>query len=100
VRFVGATSPADGSISYNEVARTVTWNAGDVPAGTSERSAYFQVAFLPSEAQRATNPALVSGQQVSATDRFTSGKLQSSVADLTTDIRQDPAWNPSIGQVQ
>lgn len=100
VRFTGAMSPADGSVTYNETSHTVTWNVGDVPAGTSAKKMSFQVALTPSAAQRATSPALITGQEAAGTDRFTNRRVSSVAVDLSTDLRDDPAWNPSIGQVQ
>ncbi len=100
VRFTGQSSPSDGSVTYNEVARTVTWNAGDVAAGTTAKKMSFQVALTPRSGDRGTSPVLVTGQQVTGIDRFTEGKLTGSAPELTTLILSDPAFQATSGQVQ
>lgn len=100
VRFTGATSPADGSISYNETTRILSWNVGDVPAGTSTKEASFQVAVLPSLSQRGEVLELVREQLVSGTDRFTGKKVTDSAPAVTTEIRSDPAYQSSFGVVK
>lgn len=102
VRFVGATSPNDGSITYDENTRTVTWAAGEVAAGTSATSpkqGAFQVALLPSSSQRGTSPILMSGISYSGTDRFTRRLLEGTVAEVTTQTTQDPGYQPAFGEV-
>jgi hypothetical protein len=98
VRFTGATSPADGSITYNEATRTVTWEAGDVASGAA-KSAAFQVAITPSTSQIGTSPVLVTSQQVTAVDRFTSKQITGSVPALTTRTPTDPGAS-AFGTVQ
>lgn len=100
VRFAGVTSPADGSVTYNATSRTVTWNAGDIPAGTSAKTIYFQVGIVPSASQRGQSPALITAQEAVGTDRFTETRLKSVVGDLSTLVTTDPAWTPTAGQVQ
>ena len=102
VRFVGATSPNDGSITYDENTRTVTWAAGEVPAGTSAASpkqGAFQVALLPSSSQRGTSPILMSGISYSGTDRFTRRPLEGTVAEVNTQTTKDPGYQPAFGEV-
>lgn len=99
VRFTGATSPTDGSVTYNATTRTVTWNAGDVPAG-AEKKVHFQVGLVPSASQRGQTPVLITGQQVTGTDRFTETKLTGQAADVSILIPHDPGFTPAAGQVQ
>jgi hypothetical protein len=100
VRFTGATSPADGSVSYSEVTRTVTWAAGDIASGGAGKTAAFQVAITPSISQQNTAPVLLYAQQVTGVDRFTSRPITGSMKELTTEIVVDPAYTPGIGKVQ
>lgn len=104
VRYVGATDPADGSISYNAATRTVTWRAGEVAAGTgfatSARTSAFQVALLPSASQRGTSPVLMSGITVSGVDRFTQGQIQTPHPEITTRATADPAFVQGKGEVR
>lgn len=104
VRYVGATSPSDGSITYNAATRTVTWRAGEVAAGTgfgsSARSAAFQVALLPSVSQRGTSPILMSSIRVTGTDRFTQKALSLTRPDITTQTVSDPGYVQGKGEVR
>jgi hypothetical protein len=104
VRYVGATSPADGSVSYNAATRTVTWRAGEIPAGsgfgTAARSAAFQVALLPSASQRGTSPILMSSVKVTGTDLFTKKELSLTRPEITTQITLDPGYVQGKGEVR
>lgn len=99
VRFTGATSPNDGSVTFNDTTHTVTWDAGDVSAGGT-KSAAFQIGLTPSVTQSGTSPVLVNAQQVTGVDRFTSRQITGSVPALTTQLSTDPAYNPALGKVQ
>lgn len=96
VRYVGATSPADGSVSYNAATRTVTWKAGEVLAGagygSARRQVSFQVALLPSVSQRGTSPILLSGIKATGYDKFAQKQLAASQYDVTTVTTSDPAY--------
>lgn len=96
VRFTGKTFPVDAAVAYNETTRTVTWSAGDVPAGTS-KEIQFQVALTPSASQRSTSPVLVQEASYAGTDRFTAERLTGTAAALTTEI---PSSGVGSGQVQ
>ncbi|MGE5541296.1 MAG: hypothetical protein ACM3TU_03395 [Bacillota bacterium] len=98
VTFTGATS-GTGSVSYNEATRTVTWSAGDVSSG-SNKSAAFQISFIPSVSQQGTSPVLLSAQQVTAVDRFTQRTISGSVRELTTQTSSDPAYSAEDGNVK
>lgn len=103
VRYTGAVSPADGSILYNPATHTVTWNAGDVPAGTSAsapKQAAFQVAFLPSTSQRGTSPILMNAASYSGTDRFTKKVLSGTAPAVTIQITGDTGYQSAWGEVQ
>lgn len=97
VRFTGVVNPKDAAVTYNETTRTVTWNAGDVPAGTTAKSVHFQIALTPSASQRGTSPILVQGASYAGTDRFTGERLEGTVQELTTEI---PASGVGSGTVQ
>jgi hypothetical protein len=101
VRFTGATSPSDGSITYNAASRTVTWNAGDVAAGTlgSPKTASFQVAFLPSIGQQGTSPVLMSQATYVGVDRFTRRQLTGKSPERTIQITSDSGYQPAFGTV-
>lgn len=97
--FVGATSPSDAKITYNATTREVTWDIGDIPAGTVAREAAFQVSLLPSLSQEGKSPILVNAPKVTGFDRFIGRELVSTGAEVTTRIDTDPAYQFSFGNV-
>jgi len=101
VRFTGQMYPSDGSITYNDSTRTVTWTAGDIPAGTATPvTASFQIGFTPSTSQSGTNPVLLFAQEVDGVDRFTQAQISGSLQELTTQTSSDPAYVRADGAVQ
>jgi hypothetical protein len=99
VRFTGATSPADGSVTYDASSRTVTWSAGDIGAGASAQAA-FQIGFTPSVSQQGMSPVLVNAPTVSGVDRFAQVTVTGQGSAVTTQISRDPAYNPNTSDVQ
>ncbi|MDA8596973.1 DUF11 domain-containing protein [Candidatus Pacebacteria bacterium] len=97
VTWLGETSGA-GSFSYNEVARTITWDAGDIDANQSKIGA-FQVELLPSISQIGTTPTLVGEQRLRATDRFTGSVIRSSKSARTTQLSSEAGYPGNIGVV-
>ncbi|MDE1966243.1 MAG: hypothetical protein KGI41_03325, partial [Patescibacteria group bacterium] len=104
VTYSGAVSPADGSLAYNDVTRTFTWNLGELPPGTGAvnppRSVAFQVSFMPSTSQRGTSPALILTQTLTGFDRFVQQSLTSTAAPVTIRTSADPAYTLDMGRVQ
>jgi hypothetical protein len=100
VRFTGATSAGQGTITYDDTTRTVSWTVGDVPAGTKSVTAAFQIGFTPSITQSGTSPVLLFAQQVSGTDKFTQHSISGSVSELTTQTTSDPAYSVIDGNVK
>ncbi len=101
IRFTGSVSPSDGSITYNETTRTVTWEAGDVTSGSaSAKTASFQIGFTPSTTQVGQSPTLITAQQVSGVDRFTQHQILGSQPSLSTQITSDPAYSAQDGSVK
>lgn len=99
VTFTGKVEPADGSVTYNASTREVTWSIGDMPAGTTNRTAAFQVSLLPSTSQRGTSPVLVFPQTISGTDRFVKKQVTGSAPETTTRATTDPAFVSDYGEV-
>ena len=101
VTFTGATSPSDGTITYDSSSRTVTWKVGDVPAGALAHpaSAAFQISFTPSVSQSQSSPILVGNQTLTGTDRFTTTQVGNTAPALTTQAATDPAYKQSFGTV-
>lgn len=102
VRYLGVTSPSDGTVTYDPATRIVTWTAGEVSAGTlasNPKKGAFQVALLPSISQQGTSPVLASSITYTGTDRFTKQQLTGSVYDVTTQTNSDPGFLGTMGQV-
>jgi hypothetical protein len=99
VRYTGKTSPSDGSVTYNDTTRTVTWTAGDVASGATKAVA-FQVGFTPSTAQQGSSPVLLFAQQVSGVDRFTQHQISGTVPALTTQLQGDSGYSGADGTVK
>lgn len=99
VTFTQITSPANGSITYNNSTRTVRWNVGDLGSNATAQGA-FQISFLPSVSQSGSSPALVSPQTLTGTDRFTQGSVSATAEVLTTQTKTDPSYTPAMGAVQ
>ncbi len=99
VNFTGLTSPTDGSITYDNASRTVTWRIGEL-AGSASREAFFQVVIIPSTSQRGSAPSLVGPASFSAFDRFAQVKVMANAAGVTTETAGDPGYVPAKGLVQ
>lgn len=101
VTFTGKTNPNDGSLTYDDTTRTVTWKIGNVPAGTVPKpiTAAFQISYLPSAAQSGTSPILVQSQSLTGVDRFTNATVGNTVAPLSTQATRDPSYTTAKGTV-
>jgi len=101
VSWVGMTSPAKETVSYDETTRRVTWNLGPVKAGTGidlpVRTAYFQVSLIPSLPDIDLLVSLVRGISLRGTDTWSGSSLVASPNDLTTSLSLDSAGG--AGQV-
>lgn len=90
VEWVGTVSPSGAPVTYDGSSRVVTWNVGQIPAGTGvtgpSKSASFQVRITPSISQVGLVPALTLATKASAVDTFTSQTLTISRAGLSTAI--------------
>ncbi len=83
MRFTGVVSPQTESVTYNPVGGIVSWNIGDMIAGTT-RTMYFQIGITPSLTQVGTAPTLISDQRVFGYDRFIRGNVEGGALPLTT----------------
>lgn len=90
VRFLGASVPGAESVSYDERSRTVSWNLGDVRAGSgfsaAAREVSFKVGITPSSSQVGSTPTLVGRVVVSGDDRFTGARVSAEGNPITTAI--------------
>ena len=83
VRWLGAYSPTDSSISYNSVTREVIWSPGVIARTTGYESplkvVYFQIATIPSISQRDYFLTLVDNLTLQGVDSFTGSVLEREV---------------------
>lgn len=100
VRFTGQTSPADGTITYNETTREVTWRVGELSAAGASRQAAFQIAFMPSVSQAGASPMLVSQQRFTGFDKFTRAQVERIAPLLDIRATTDPAYQGQYGVVK
>lgn len=98
VRYTGYADPSSG-ISYDEEARVVTWTLGELGASMTREGA-FQIAVTPSVSQRGTAPVILVDQKISGYDRTTKRQVSGTAPDLTTDLADDPSFEPGDGDVR
>lgn len=97
VRWLGNVNPSSENVTYNESNRTITWNAGEIRAGSGfmspPREVYFQISLQPSLDQVGSSPILVDNIKFSGMDRFTGKAVSETRSPLTTRTSTDPAYN-------
>jgi len=103
VRWVGAISPANESISYDPDSRMVTWRAGDIVSwkgiASLPREAAFQVGLVPSVSQIGRAPVIVEDAALRAEDEFTDAALSDTNPAVTTNLTADPQFTSGDGTV-
>jgi hypothetical protein len=98
VSYTGLTN-GDGSFSYDEKSRTMTWNIGDLARGASAQGA-FKVALVPSTSQKGSAPALTSKASFSGYDRFAGVRISAFADPATTETHRDPGYVSANSLVQ
>ena len=92
VDWTGVVSPTTENISYNPETRTVTWNAGTVPARTgyslSPKRVFFQVKLNPSISQVGIAPALTNDITTRANDTFADRPFVVEMASVNTNTAE------------
>ena len=103
VDWVGTKSPATENISYDDTTRTVTWNIGQVAAGTGTtgagRSVSFQVRLNPSTSQIGSTPKLTLDSTAMAKDTYTGQTVSANRAAVSTRLDNDPSFPVGGGVV-
>lgn len=87
-------NPSPENINYDSVSRKLTWNIGNVSAGTGytqiAKQIYFQVEILPSTTQKGKKLDLLDDVIFTAKDTFTRTNISKVVTAPTTLIRGYP----------
>lgn len=103
VRWLGQVTPATEKLVYDDLNRTLTWQAGYLPAGsrgeTKAREIAFQVELIPSANQINQTPNLLENIQAVAVDTFTGQAINRSLGALTTKLSTDANFSASNGNV-
>ena len=98
VEWKGVISPSSERISYDPGTRTVSWNVGNVSAGTgftySPKGVSFQVSIIPSLNQIGSSPSLLSQIKVDSTDIYTTLPIKFTIDPVTTQY-SDPGFKSS-----
>ncbi len=88
VSWKGEISPSSEKISYDPNSRVITWDAGNVAAGSgfvsSSKQVYFKVGIIPSVSQVGSVPTLVSQANLTSTDTYTERSVETSASFVTT----------------
>jgi|TARA_Y100000310_G_scaffold170442_2_gene170619 hypothetical protein len=93
VSWKGVVIPGSEDVSFNPVGGIVTWDIGDLPAGSNlglaTKEVAFQVGILPSISQIGSRPVIVGEQDLSGFDAFTKTIVGSSRKPLSTRLSTD-----------
>ncbi len=94
VAWGGAVYPMSENITFNRSTNMITWQAGNIPAGTgvktSPREASFQIIFTPSLSQLGGQPVLLKDILFEGTDSFTNQPLRQEKGEINTTLDFDP----------
>ncbi len=105
VKWLDKVSPstANGTVTYNEENRTITWKAGDVAPGagyiSNPKEMSYQVGFTPSLSQENQSPMIIEGQRISGMDSFTNTVVEAQGYGLNTQIKYDSKYNLNVERV-
>lgn len=103
IKWLGAISPSDSDVKFNERNGTIIWNAGYIPAGagivTPAKEIAFQISFTPAPGQEGASPILVSESKIESLDNFTGDVFtgQSSLIDIM--LNNDSKFKYNEGKV-
>lgn len=104
VQWRGLYEPSDTSIFYNPAVHTITWDIGDLPAGTGSITpmlrAVFQVGATPLEEHRGQIIPLMEEATASGTDIFARVFVQDISASIDTSLPDDLTISEIEGTVQ
>jgi hypothetical protein len=93
VTLTGKVFPENIQLDFNQRNNMLTWNIGEMPAGTGITSpvaeVYFQIKLTPLPQQLDNAAALINKMTFSAQDLFTKQILQASLEEKTTYLFED-----------
>ncbi len=90
VSWNNSVSPGGERIGFDPNARILSWDIGEITAGTP-RSAVIQLTIVPSSSQVGFSPPLLSRISFSGIDSSSGQSFESDVDDVTTELPHDSA---------
>ena len=104
VKWLDVFQPQTEKISYNPVGGQVSWDVGNLKAGTgfvgSPLEVSFQVSLVPGSSQVLSSPTLVTEASASGDDNFAGQTLTASSRNpLTTELPTDIGFKKEYGAV-
>ncbi len=95
-KWLGAISPLDEKIVYNQASGEVVWDLGTVSAegagATASRKVSFQISFTPSLTQVGKTFNLTGGISLEGTDSVTGVPVSNTVPAVSTLLSTDPGF--------
>lgn len=102
-RWAGNIFPIDGRIFYDVTSRMITWEAGDIEAGTGILSPLkeiiFQLSVTPEAKDIGSYLVLIDQNSLTATDDFTLSEISSMADGITTRLPDDISIGSDDGKV-
>lgn len=98
VRWINNISPVDADIKFDERNGTVTWNAGDLPAGSTKDIA-FQIGLTPNASQKGSSPDLIGKAKIEAYDNFIADYFNDTISSLDIMLQTEPKFDYKQGKV-
>ncbi len=93
--FVGSVSPEGEKVSFSKVGGVITWDLGEVKAGSgfsqSAREVAFQIRFTPSITHVGAAPVIMNEGELTARDSFTGSAISITRNPLNTRLSSDPS---------
>lgn len=98
-------SPQSESIKFDSTTNEVVWSAGSILAntgfGTSPKTVYFQLEFLPSSSQIGETPPILGDASLTGIDKATGAHITASAPAVSTAFTSDPTFkngDDKVGQ--
>ncbi|MCX6713987.1 MAG: hypothetical protein NTV48_02685, partial [Candidatus Vogelbacteria bacterium] len=95
LKWLGVIEPLSENVVFKPGSREISWNIGNIPAGTGvfslPRQLSFQVSLTPSLSQLRQPVNLLSETNFSAEDTFTNTTVSAKVKGVDTTVAADPS---------
>ncbi len=89
VGFAGNAASDTGAVTYDELTRTVRWEASAIAADAGNLHAKFFVSATPGEEDVDTFMKILSGSVLRVTDEKTGARIDRTAAEVTTELPDD-----------